>query len=712
MELTLDQALQKGIEAQKAGKAQEAEQYYKAILKAQPKHADANHNMGVLAFGVGKVTEALPFFKTALEANPSAANNWLSYISVLIKLDRMADAKAVLEQAKKNGAKGDGFDKLEQKLKAFTPTNANSTIFQDRIKPVINLYTQGQLEEALSEALKLLLEFPESVDLYNLIGAANKELGRLDKAIEAFTKVHDLRPDIAESQYNIGIALRELGKPEEAIEAFKKAISINSVFFEAHNIMGATFLDQGKVKEAINVFKKLLSLRPDYFEAHYNMGIALKEQGKLKEAIKAYNKSLSFKPDFPEAYNNLGITFKEQGKLENAIESYNKALSLRPDYVEVHYNMGVALKEQGKLEEAIGAYEKALSINPDYLEAFNQMGNTLQEQGKLEDAIEAFIKVISIKPDYAEAYNNMGNALEKQGRHKEALEAYNKATTIKPGFTEPLYNMALLLYELGQYKKAASLFKMSDSSQSQTWLLKCLYELDSQSHFYDQLDYLKNQGQINAIIGSYSSRSKLKYGIDKGNPFCNEPLNYVLKINLAEKCNFESVFVRGADKILSEGIVQIKRQDLILKGSQTAGNVFGQMGPFRKKIQDIIQKEVDNYRTYFKESNEGLINSWPPNYKLDGWIVKMKTGGAIKPHMHEQGWISGSVYINVPPKLKADSGNLVVCVDSENDKSTHSKSIDVVTGSLCLFPSSLLHYTIPFEADEDRIVMAFDVVPE
>ena len=33
MELTLDQALQKGVEAHKAGKAQEAERYYTAILK-------------------------------------------------------------------------------------------------------------------------------------------------------------------------------------------------------------------------------------------------------------------------------------------------------------------------------------------------------------------------------------------------------------------------------------------------------------------------------------------------------------------------------------------------------------------------------------------------------------------------------------------------------------------------------------------------------
>ena len=97
MELTLEQALQKGVEAHKAGKVQEADQYYTAILQAQPKHPDANHNMGVLAVGVGKVDQALPFFKTALEANPSIEQFWLSYIDALIKLEQLADAKAVLD---------------------------------------------------------------------------------------------------------------------------------------------------------------------------------------------------------------------------------------------------------------------------------------------------------------------------------------------------------------------------------------------------------------------------------------------------------------------------------------------------------------------------------------------------------------------------------------------------------------------------------------
>jgi hypothetical protein len=125
--------------------------------------------------------------------------------------------------------------------------------------------------------------------------------------------------------------------------------------------------------------------------------------------------------------------------------------------------------------------------------------------------------------------------------------------------------------------------------------------------------------------------------------------------------------------------------------------------------------ELDNYRLKFKDSREGLISKWPTNYSLYGWLVSMKNGGAIKPHMHEQGWMSGSIYINVPPKSKKDSGNLVVTTHHLKDGKQNTKdlkSIDVVTGSLCLFPASLLHYTIPFEADEDRIVLAFDVIPK
>jgi hypothetical protein len=94
----------------------------------------------------------------------------------------------------------------------------------------------------------------------------------------------------------------------------------------------------------------------------------------------------------------------------------------------------------------------------------------------------------------------------------------------------------------------------------------------------------------------------------------------------------------------------------------------------------------------------------------------MKRGGELLPHIHETGWLSGSIYINVPPKSKIDSGNLVVALGKDSDATDPSlnskKIIDVVTGSMVLFPASLMHHTIPFESEEDRIVLAFDVVPK
>ena len=241
-----------------------------------------------------------------------------------------------------------------------------------------------------------------------------------------------------------------------------------------------------------------------------------------------------------------------------------------------------------------------------------------------------------------------------------------------------------------------------------------MYLQDKKSLFYDQLDYFINQDEIHPMIGSLGCRAELRYGIEKPNLFCKDPLNYVLKNDLSKQYDFEKIFVKATKTILNENGMPIKRQGLLTKGYQTSGNLFSLQRDLTADLQKIIRLEIEKYQVGFKHSKEGLITSWPTDYSLYGWLVSMKSGGQLRPHMHEQGWISGSIYINVPSKLKVDSGNLVVCIEDEQltgENKKHGKSIDVVTGSLCLFPASLLHYTIPFESEEDRIVLAFDVIP-
>ena len=94
----------------------------------------------------------------------------------------------------------------------------------------------------------------------------------------------------------------------------------------------------------------------------------------------------------------------------------------------------------------------------------------------------------------------------------------------------------------------------------------------------------------------------------------------------------------------------------------------------------------------------------------------MKNGGELRPHIHEQSWLSGSIYINTPPRLAGNRGDLVVSLGQETDASgaceNLSTIIKVKTGKLVLFPASLTHHTIPFESEEERIVLAFDVKPK
>ena len=66
---------------------------------------------------------------------------------------------------------------------------------KDQLQNLINLYTKGQYKAALNRASQLLEQFPQSINLYNIIGAAKNGLGKPEEAIEAFNKALSINPD-------------------------------------------------------------------------------------------------------------------------------------------------------------------------------------------------------------------------------------------------------------------------------------------------------------------------------------------------------------------------------------------------------------------------------------------------------------------------------------------------------------------------------------
>ena len=647
MELTIELALQQGVAAHDAGNLQEAERCYQAILRSQPKHPDANHNLGVIAISVNRIEAAVLLFKAALDVNPNTEQFWMSYIDALVKSNQLKHAKQAIKKAKKKGFDAKKLQVLLFRANGRVDTKALSQVHENTL---LEHCQNGRFGDAEKLAIYVSQAFPQRQFSWKVLGVIFGQSGRNSEAVNANQTAVALSPEDPEAHSNLGIALQKLGRLDESEASALQAIV----------------------------------LKPDYAEAHNNLGNTLKELGRLDKAEAGYRHALALKPDFAEAHSNLAITLKELGRLDEAEASWRQAVALKPSYAEAYSSLGNLLKEMGRLDDAEVNYTQAIAWQPNLAEAHSNLGATLQERGRLDEAEASYTKAIALKPNIAEVHNNLGVLLEELGRFNEAELSYAKAIELKPNFA-----------------------KAKDS------LLRCLYLLDKQSLFFCQLDCLINEDTANATTGSLTHRSALKYGVKKPNLFCREPLQYVSHIDMNSQYDFQEIFAKKVRFFLNENRISNRKQSLLVNGYQTSGNLFNIKNSFTEEIQKAIRLEIEKYRIHFKDSKDGLIKKWPIDYCLYGWLISMKSGGELQPHIHSDGWLSGSLYINVPPDLKAESGSLVVSLGEENDaidsRMNVEKIIKVVTGSLVLFPASLTHYTRPFDAEEQRIVLAFDV---
>lgn len=447
---------------------------------------------------------------------------------------------------------------------------------------------------------------------------------------------------------------------------------------------------------------------------------SLLESYKRRNYREAEILALSFTQEFPKhefGWKVLGAVLEATGRHSEAADAKKIAVGLSPRDAQAHTNLGNSLRKVGRVEEALASHRQAIAIKPDFAEAHYNLANLLEDLDLFDEAESFFLNAIKLKPDFAEAHGNVGNLLKKRGRFDEAVSSYVKVIELKPS-AEANLNLGITLRELGRLDEAEACFMQviflnPDLVEGHDNLLMCLYLLDKQLQFFAKLESLLRQGATSATIGSLVCRGELKYAVKNPNPFCQNPLAYVSHINLNEEYNFQDSIVEPALLMLDDHKTAMREQRLLTNGYQTAGNLFDVESSFTDAVQAIILREVEKYRIKFQNSTDGLITKWPNRFRLHGWLIRMNRGGELKPHIHENGWLSGSIYINVPPKSKAESGNLVVSLGDESDANdkriNETKMINVITGSLVLFPASLTHYTIPFEAEEERIVLAFDV---
>jgi tetratricopeptide (TPR) repeat protein len=93
------QLFEQALNMHQRGRLHEAEERYRAILRAYPEHPDCNHFLGVLRFQQGRNDEALKHISAALKLQPSNTAALANYALVLVRLGRLEQALASYDKA-------------------------------------------------------------------------------------------------------------------------------------------------------------------------------------------------------------------------------------------------------------------------------------------------------------------------------------------------------------------------------------------------------------------------------------------------------------------------------------------------------------------------------------------------------------------------------------------------------------------------------------
>ncbi len=296
----LADTLQRALRHHQAGQLAQAEPLYREILRAQPRHADALHLLGVLAHQVGQHAPAADLIRQAIRENPRSAGYHCNLGEAQRALGHLDDAARSYETALQ--------------------------LQPDYLEALINLATvrkaQCRLADALTACEHARRLNPRHAGIHNNLGNILRALDRTAEAAAAYRTAVQLRPDYADAHSNLAHALRDLRDLDAAATSYEAAQRLDPAAAESWFGLGNVRQLQDRLADAAACFRRALELHSTHVDARLNLGLALQEQNLLPAALEHFRHAVAQRPDYPEAHFNLALAALTVGDFATGWREY------------------------------------------------------------------------------------------------------------------------------------------------------------------------------------------------------------------------------------------------------------------------------------------------------------------------------------------------------------------------------------------------------
>lgn len=523
----------------------------------------------------------------------------------------------------------------------------------------------GQPQQAQRLCEQALQTDARSFDGWRMLSMARQTLGDEAGTGDALDRAHALRPDDAGTAFDYGSWL----------------------------------LRQGDAAKARTLLQKAMQAMPKEPRVAFRFGTACFLDNDFAAAAEGFRAATAGDPQWNEAWNNLSASLGRLHDYPAAIEAARRALQLQPSAAASHQTLAALLSnlfDRDSLREGLRAAERALQLQPDMAEAHRNAAILLRKLGEPSRAEAHARRAYELAPADPDIVETLGDQLVLNGRSGEAADVFSAAR--QAGLNTPSvirqHGIALLLdgrVDAAQQALAESLHASPDDQRAIAHLgvaRAAIGELDA------AVDFIGLHRHIHAVA-------------------------LPLPAGFVDALSFNAEL---ANDVRRHSRQRWEPAGLAARNAYLSGDLLADRTPAISGFEQRLREAIASFLSACRERRASgapadvFLANIPEDYTLHVWATQAAQSGYIDTHIHEDSWLSGAYYVELPPAIQAadpthagwiEFGRPYASLPAWPEEALRPVLPQV--GTLLLFPSYLFHRTLPYAGSGERISISFDL---
>jgi len=524
------------------------------------------------------------------------------------------------------------------------------------------------------------------------------------------------------------------GQPAPARTDCEAALRLDSQSFDAWRLYAMSLQALGDATAARNALQRALSLRPDDGATALDLGTLQLNAGEIDAALVTLATAMHRLPQEPRAAFRHGTAAFLAGDYVRAVSSFETATRLKPDWMEAWNNLAAAHGKQQDFFAAIAAGRNALRLSPDDAAAHQALAalqSNLFDRASLEEGLQHATQAVKLDPSMAQAHRFAAILLRKLGDPSGAESHARRALELAPRDIDVIDTLGEQLQLNRNTHDAVDVYAKALAAGLESSVLHRQYgiallhdgQLDaSQSELRDALRHAPDDQRAIAHLGvaiaqDDASRAVQWLGLHR----------HVHAVQLPTPdafANANAFNAALADDIRRHSQQRWEPAGLAARNAYLSGDLLADRTPAIIDFERRLRGEIDAFLARCRDARSGdgaladdvFLRNVPERYRLHVWATQAAERGFIDTHIHEDSWLSGAYYVELPPAIRDDDDTHAGWIEFGRPFASLPQPPDDALRQLCpqvgtllLFPSYLFHRTLPYAGAGERISISFDL---